>query len=78
MVARHHQATQCAATVQQRLAPPAVALLCCRRVCPCSTLAISQPRSHGLKQGCLVQVQQSKDPEGLRAFYYLVQVRPHS
>ena len=25
-----------------------------------------------------MQVQQSKDPEGLRAFYYLVQVRPRS
>ncbi len=28
------------------------------------------------KLGSLMQVQQSKDPEGLRAFYYLVQVRP--
>jgi len=27
------------------------------------------------KLGSLMQVQQSKDPEGLRAFYYLVQVR---
>ena len=43
-----------------------------------STLTISKPRTHGLKQDRLVQVQQSKDPEGLRAFYYLVQVRPRS
>lgn len=26
------------------------------------------------KLGSLIQVQQSKDPEGLRTFYYLVQV----
>ena len=30
------------------------------------------------KLGSLMQVQQSKDPEGLRAFYYLVQVRTAS
>ena len=29
------------------------------------------------KLGSLVQVNNSKDPEGLRVFYYLVQVRPH-
>ncbi|AQK78100.1 Protein mago nashi-like protein [Zea mays] len=29
------------------------------------------------KIGSLVDVQSSKDPEGLRIFYYLVQVRPH-
>ncbi len=28
------------------------------------------------KLGSVLQVQQSKDPEGLRIFYYLVQVRP--
>lgn len=28
------------------------------------------------KIGSLVDVQSSKDPEGLRIFYYLVQVRP--
>ena len=28
------------------------------------------------KLGSLTQVTQSKDPEGLRVFYYLVQVRP--
>ena len=27
------------------------------------------------KLGSVLQVQQSKDPEGLRIFYYLVQVR---
>lgn len=28
------------------------------------------------KLGSLMQVQQSKDPDGLRVFYYLVQARP--
>ena len=28
------------------------------------------------KLGSLMQVQQSKDPDGLRIFYYLVQARP--
>lgn len=30
------------------------------------------------KLGSVLQVQQSKDPEGLRIFYYLVQVSPVS
>ena len=29
------------------------------------------------KLGSLMQVQQSKDPDGLRIFYYLVQACPH-